>query len=107
MKTPKPEVPLFKLNPNQQFPEVVVYSGKNFLGESWRTNLSYSFVGDHWEYLIASVIVVSGTWEFWSDADFSGDCCKFGQGYHPDLRAECDVTAFAAKVIKSFRCVSA
>jgi hypothetical protein len=107
MKLPAPEIPPFKLNPNQQFPELVVYSDKNFQGESWRTNLSYSFVGDHWEYMTSSVIVVSGIWEFWSEVDYTGDCCKLGQGYYPNLRSECDVTGSVYKGIKSFRCVNA
>src|SRR5258707_1088749 len=53
-------------------PEVVVYWDINFGGESWRTNLNYSYVGDHWNDQISSIIVVSGTWQFWRDAGFSG-----------------------------------
>jgi hypothetical protein len=53
-------------------PELVVYWDINFGGESWRTNLNYSYVGDHWNDQISSIIVVSGTWQFWRDAGFSG-----------------------------------
>lgn len=49
-------------------PEVVVYFDRNFGGPEWRTNLSYSYVGDYWNDQISSIIVVSGTWRFFEDS---------------------------------------
>jgi hypothetical protein len=51
-------------------PEVIVFWDINFGGESWRTNLNYSYVGGHWNDQISSIIVVSGTWQFWRNANF-------------------------------------
>jgi hypothetical protein len=53
-------------------PEVILYWDADFGGESWRTNLNYSYVGDHWNDQTSSIIVVSGTWQFWRDANFQG-----------------------------------
>ena len=106
MKPPRNQMPAFGLEANQRIPEVVVYWDKDFQGESWRTNLSHSYVGDHWNGLISSIIVVSGTWEFWSGIDFTGCCLKFGQGYYPSFRGNCGSAGFVEKSISSFRCVS-
>lgn len=106
MKPPKHQIPSFKICPDQQFPEVVLYWNKSFEGESWRTNLSCPYVGDHWSDMISSIIVISGTWEFWSDIDFTGSHCKLGPGYYPSFRGECNLTGFHNKGISSFRCVS-
>jgi hypothetical protein len=107
MKPPRHEIPSIKLNPNQQFPEVVVYWDKNFLGESWRTNLSYSYLGEHWEGLISSVIVLAGIWEFWSGTNFTGCSCKLSAGFYPSFKGEWCQPEFVGKCISSFRCVSA
>jgi hypothetical protein len=106
MTHPKPQTPAFRISTEQTFPEVVVYTDRNFEGESWRTNLSYSHLGDHWSDMISSIIVISGTWEFWSDIDFTGGYCKLGPGYYPSFRGECSPTGFLNKGISSFRCVS-
>jgi Beta/Gamma crystallin len=53
-------------------PEVVLYKDANFGGDSWRTNLGYSYVGDSWNDTISSMIVVSGTWQFWRDGNYQG-----------------------------------
>jgi hypothetical protein len=106
MMHPKPQTPAFKISTEQPFPEVVVYTDRNFEGESWRTNLSYSHLGDHWSEIISSVVVVSGIWEFWSGPDFTEDSRKLGPGYYPSFRGECSPTDFSKTGILSFRCVS-
>ena len=53
-------------------PEIVVYKDANFGGDSFRTNLDYTYVGDDWNDSISSVIVVSGTWQLYENADFGG-----------------------------------
>ena len=45
-------------------PEVIVFKDINFGGDSWRTNLQYTYVGDYWNDSISSIIVVAGTWTF-------------------------------------------
>jgi hypothetical protein len=77
--------------PNFLVPELVVYWDINFGGESWRTNLNYSYVGDHWNDQISSIIVVAGTWQFWRDANFrsgiAGERWVLGPGYYPWVQA--------------------
>jgi len=72
-------------------PEVIVFWDINFGGESWRTNLNYSYVGGHWNDQISSIIVVSGTWQFWRNANFqpgAGDRdWILGPGYYPWVEA--------------------
>jgi hypothetical protein len=53
-------------------PEIVLFSDANFGGESWRTNLDYSWVGSGWNDSISSVIVVSGTWRLYENTNYSG-----------------------------------
>lgn len=85
MNSPKFQIPTFKISPDQKLPEVEVYTGRNFEGDSWRTNLSYSHVGNYWSEVISSIIVVSGIWEFWSGPDFTESSCRLYPGYYPDL----------------------
>ena len=51
-------------------PEVIVFWDANFDGESWATSFpvgwGYSYVGDHWNDQISSVIVRCGQWQFFS-----------------------------------------
>jgi hypothetical protein len=64
-------------------PEVVVYWDINFGGENWRTNLGWGYVGDHWNDQISSIVIVSGTWQFYEHAGFGGAASKpLGPGYY-------------------------
>lgn len=53
-----------------RIPEIVIYSEENFQGVEYRTNCNVDFVGKLFNSSIKSIIVVSGTWEFYKDADF-------------------------------------
>ena len=65
------------------FPEVIVYEDSNYGGAEWRTNLSHSYVGDFWNDKISSVIVISGTWQFFEDRDYQpGHNRTVGPGYY-------------------------
>jgi hypothetical protein len=67
-------------------PEVVLYESMKFEDEEWRTNLSYSWVGDDWNDKISSIIVVRGLWEFFEHRDFQGQSWKLGPGYYNHVR---------------------
>jgi Beta/Gamma crystallin len=54
-------------------PEIVVFKDANFGGDSWRTNLDYSWVGSDWNDSISSLIVVSGTWRLYENIDYNRD----------------------------------
>ena len=83
-------------------PEVVVYVDKDFGGAEWRTNLSYSYVGDWWNDKISAIIVVSGTWRFWEHKDFQGRHWDLGPGYYPWVEA----AGIPNDVISSFQAIS-
>jgi hypothetical protein len=67
-------------------PEVVVYKDSQFSGGEWRFNLppgwGWSYVGDDWNDTISSVVVVSGTWQFFDHAGFHGPETIVGPGYY-------------------------
>jgi hypothetical protein len=106
MKVQQSQIPGFKISPDQRFPEVVVYTGKNFEGDSWRTNLSYSHIGNYWNAVISSVVVVAGVWEFWSGPDFTESSCRLHPGYYPSFNEAFSPAELGRKGIMSFRCVS-
>jgi hypothetical protein len=106
MSSPKSQIPAFKISPGQTFPEVVLYTGRNFEGDSWRTNLSYSQVGNYWREVISSIIVVSGIWEFCSGPSFTEISCRLCPGYYPDLGEAFSQAEVCQRGIMSFRCVS-
>jgi len=56
-------------------PEIVVFSGVDFQGEQLRTNLSGN-VSSQWNDKISSIIVVSGTWQFFEHKDYGGASSK-------------------------------
>ena len=77
----------------------------NWGGESWRTNLNESYVGDHWNDKISSIIVVSGTWQFFEHANYGGASSHpIGPGYYSFV--ENPVVNIANDSISSFRVVS-
>lgn len=68
---------MFQLDPqfvegqeNLVLAEVTVFWDRDFQGKRWRTTFGYSFVGDEWNDRISSIIVHSGSFEFYGAADF-------------------------------------
>ncbi len=75
------------------FPEVVVYEDINWGGAEWRTNLNHDYVGDFWNDKISSLIIISGTWQFWENAgnnkDGNGGAMTIaGPGYYSWVEAQ-------------------
>lgn len=68
-------------------PEIVVFQHANFEGWEYRTNLNHSYVGNSKNDRISSIIVVSGTWEFFRDINFQGPSRRLREGYYPILEA--------------------
>jgi len=89
-------------------PEVVVYKDANFMGDTWRANLppgwGWNYVGDDWNDTISSVVVVSGTWQFFENAAFGGASTTVGPGYYTFV--ENPAFNFPNDSISSFQCVS-
>ena len=67
-------------------PEIVVYGDSAFSGGEWRFNFApgwgWGYVGDDWNDKISSVVVVSGTWQFFEHAGFGGASTIVGPGYY-------------------------
>jgi hypothetical protein len=60
-----------------------VYWDANFGGEAWTLHGSIPFVGQHWNDRISSIVVHSGHWVFFWDADFRGESMEVGPGEYP------------------------
>jgi len=86
-------------------PEIVVFQDIDFGGDEWRTNLDYTYVGSSWNDEISSIIVVSGTWQFYENASYGGAFSRaLGPGYYPFV--EDDFVNIANDSISSFKVVS-
>ncbi len=72
-------------DPHRPLPDISVFEHHRYGGKGARTSLSYSYVGDDWNDIISSIIVHSGTWEFWEHANFQGRCLTLGPDYYPTL----------------------
>jgi hypothetical protein len=91
-------------------PEVVVYADAYYGGNEWRTNLNYSNVGSDWNDEISSIIVVSGTWVFYSGINYMPDdtvgwpvSAPLTPGYYPWVEAE--PVIITNDSISSFKCI--
>jgi Beta/Gamma crystallin len=67
-------------------PQVIVYQDGNFGGNSWLTSIApgwgWNYVGDNWNDQISSVIVLSGTWQFFENGGFTGASTTVGPGWY-------------------------
>jgi hypothetical protein len=90
-------------------PEVVVYWDANYGGAEFRTNLAIYYVGDNWNDQISSVVVVSGTWTFYENANFNqngGAQVTVGPGYYSFVENGCFGGGMQNDSISSFQPVS-
>lgn len=60
--------------------EAIVYWDADFRGESRVIRGDVPFVGPHWNDQISSIRVLSGTWEFYWDANYGGEVLRYGPG---------------------------
>lgn len=66
--------------------EAVLYEGEGFTGRSWtlrRDNVDFN--NGPFNDRIRSIRIVSGYWQFCTDAYFHGDCRDYGRGNYPSL----------------------
>jgi hypothetical protein len=64
--------------------ELVGYSDPQFKGDTFKTGESYPAL-EQWSRQIASLQVVAGTWDFYSDDNYGGDVMRLDPGQYPDL----------------------
>ena len=96
------EIGQLDLTEARSLPEVEVYEHSDFRGRRWRTNLSYLYVGDAWNDIISSIIVVSGTWEFFEARDYFELSQRLGPGIYRNLNG----MNIRNDTISSFKAVS-
>lgn len=69
-------------------PQIIVFqdAGLPFGDPTFITSLppgwGYGYVGDAWNDTISSVIVLSGTWQFFENAGFNGASATVGPGWY-------------------------
>jgi hypothetical protein len=91
-------------------PSIIVFKDADFPfgDQTWEFSLpsgwGYSYVGDSWNDSISSVMVLSGTWQFFEHAGFKGASTTVGPGWYtwvenPQFNMQNDT-------ISSIRCVS-
>ena len=66
-------------------PQMVVYQDANFINNNyWSFNMppgwGWNYVGDDWNDKISSVVILSGTWQFFEHAGFGGASTIVGPG---------------------------
>lgn len=69
-------------------PSCIVYQDRDFpFGEGLVFSLppgwGWSYVGDAWNDKISSVVILSGTWQFFEHAGFRGAFVTRGPGWYP------------------------
>jgi hypothetical protein len=86
-------------------PEVEVFRDANFGGGSWRTSLNYTYVGDDWNDSISSIVVYSGTWQFYEHGNYGGARSNpLGPGRYPWV--EDPTVNMTNDTISSFQCIA-
>jgi hypothetical protein len=75
-------------HPAGNMPQIVVYDNEEFLGDHGHIFGNTKDLGK-WGNSISSMIILSGTWEFFDDEDFKGTKMgSFGPGMYPDVSAK-------------------
>jgi hypothetical protein len=70
--------------------EVEVFQAKNLSGQSFKTTEDQPLLNDQWDKHIASINVVSGTWDFATEQQYGGDAMRLAPGTYRDLGANWD-----------------
>lgn len=74
--------------PTGAIPQIVVFDNENFLGDHTHIFGNMKDLGK-WGNSISSMIILSGTWEFFDDEDFKGTKMgALGPGMYADVAAK-------------------
>jgi len=65
--------------------EVEVFKDPNLAGGSFRTAEDQPLLNDDWDKKIASINVISGTWDFTTEQQYNGDAMRLTPGTYRDL----------------------
>jgi hypothetical protein len=73
------------MRPSGEMPQIIVFDNENFLGDHTHILGNMRDLGK-WGNSISSMIILSGTWEFFDDEDFKGTKMgEFGPGMHANV----------------------
>jgi hypothetical protein len=65
--------------------EVEVFKDPNLAGGSFRTGEDQPLLNEDWDKKIASINVISGTWDFTTEQQYNGDAMRLTPGTYRDL----------------------
>jgi Beta/Gamma crystallin len=72
----------------RNMPQIVVFDNEDFLGDHGHIFGNMKDLGK-WGNSISSIVILSGTWEFFDDEDFKGTKIgSLGPGVYPDVTAK-------------------
>jgi hypothetical protein len=72
--------------PSSEIPQIVAFDKDHFLGDHTHIFADISKLGK-WNNSISSMIILSGTWQFFDDDGMKGTAMKeLGPGLYPDVR---------------------
>lgn len=86
-----------------EIPQIVVFDNENFLGDHMHIFGNMKDLGK-WGNSISSMIILSGTWEFFDEEDFKGT--KMGGNLGPSMYADVAAKGLKNNSISSIRLVS-
>lgn len=89
--------------PPSDMPQIIVFDNENFLGDHSHVFGDMKDLGK-WGNSISSMIILSGTWEFFDDEDFKGT--KMGSGLGPGMYPNVADKGLKNNSISSVRLVS-
>lgn len=84
--------------PPQGACQLAVFAGPNFAGPTEQAEADFPELGEEWGQKIASVRVLRGSWDFFTDENYEGEGMRLTPGDYPDLGPD-----WTAK-INSFMC---
>jgi hypothetical protein len=66
-------------------PQVTLFEHHHFEGGSASTTFDWSYLGDWWADKVASLVILSGVWEFFDERDYQGNVTTLGPGHYDDV----------------------
>jgi len=69
----------------REVPMIALFEHFHFIGGAELTFANWKYVGDWWVDKISSILVVAGTWEFFSKRDYKGDCWTYAPGLYDEI----------------------
>src|SRR6266542_5006988 len=69
-------------------PMVALFEHFHFVGGCELTFMNWRYVGDWWVDKISSLLIISGTWDFYSEPNYQGDRWEYGPGLYDEVTSK-------------------